>query len=112
MEPARLTSAELVNALVGDSQQALRPLRIRHWVVQGCWLLPVLLCSCSLPPPPPTPPTPPVFSRCCFPLLPLARLATSVCQLRHNQMEQGPTEPHTGRSTFLLSSGDAGGRYC
>ena len=30
------------------------------------------------------------------------RLATSVCQLRHNQMEQGPTEPHAGRSTFLL----------
>ena len=24
-------------------------------------------------------------------------------------MEQGPTEPHTGRSTFLLSSGGAGG---
>ena len=24
-------------------------------------------------------------------------------------MEQGPTEPHAGRSTFLLSSGGAGG---
>ena len=31
------------------------------------------------------------------------RLATSVCQLRHDQMEQGPTEPQAGRSTFLLS---------
>ena len=39
------------------------------------------------------------------------RLATSVCQLRHDQMEQGHTEPHTGRSTFLLSSGGAGGGY-
>ena len=38
-------------------------------------------------------------------------LATSVCQLRHDQMEQGPTEPHAGRSTFLLSSGGAGGGY-
>ena len=37
-----------------------------------------------------------------------ARLANSVCQLRHDQMEQGPTEPHAGRSTFLLSSGGAG----
>ena len=37
-------------------------------------------------------------------------LATSVCQPRHDQMEQGPTEPHAGRSTFLLSSGGAGGR--
>ena len=37
------------------------------------------------------------------------RLATSVCRLRHDQMEQGPTEPHAGRSTFLLSSGGAGG---
>ena len=26
-------------------------------------------------------------------------------------MEQGPTEPHAGRSTFLLSSGGAGGGY-
>ena len=39
------------------------------------------------------------------------RLTTSVCQLRHDQIEQGPTEPHTGRSTFLLSSGGAGGGY-
>ena len=39
------------------------------------------------------------------------RLATSVHQRRHNQMEQGPTEPHAGRSTFLLSSGGAGGGY-
>ena len=29
------------------------------------------------------------------------------CQ--HDQTEQGPTEPHTGRSTFLLSLGGAGG---
>ena len=33
---------------------------------------------------------------------------TCHCHLRHDQMEQGPTEPHTRRSTFLLSSGDAG----
>ena len=39
------------------------------------------------------------------------RLATSVCQLRHGKMEQGPTEPHAGRSTFLPSFGVAGGRY-
>ena len=39
------------------------------------------------------------------------RRATSVCRLRHNRMEQGPTEPHAGRSMFLLSSGGAGGRY-
>ena len=38
-------------------------------------------------------------------------LATSVCRLRHDPVEQGPTEPHAGRSTFLLSSGGAGGRY-
>ena len=38
-------------------------------------------------------------------------LATSTCQLRHDQMEQGPTEPHTGHSTFLLSSGGVGGGY-
>ena len=41
-------------------------------------------------------------------------LATSVCQLRHDQMEQGPTEPHAGHSTFLLSfsgAGVGGGRY-
>ena len=36
------------------------------------------------------------------------RLATSVCRLRHYQMQQGPTEPHAGRNTFLLSSGGAG----
>ena len=36
------------------------------------------------------------------------RLATSICQLRH-QMEQGPTEAHTGCGTFLLSFGGAGG---
>jgi hypothetical protein len=35
--------------------------------------------------------------------------ATSVCDLRHDRMEQGPTEPHAGRSTFLLNSGGAGG---
>ena len=40
-----------------------------------------------------------------------AVLATSVCRLRHDQMEQGPTEPHAGRSTLLLSSGGAGGGY-
>ena len=38
----------------------------------------------------------------------LGRLATNVRQLRHDQMGQGPTEPHAGRSTFLLSSGGAG----
>ena len=36
------------------------------------------------------------------------RIATSVCQLGHDQMEQGPTEPHIGRSMFLLGSGGAG----
>ena len=41
------------------------------------------------------------------------RFATGVCQLRDDRIEQGPTEPHTGRSTFLLSSGGAGGgHYC
>ena len=40
------------------------------------------------------------------------RFATRVCQLRHERMEQGLTEPHSARGTFLLSSGDArGGRY-
>ena len=39
------------------------------------------------------------------------RLATNICQPRHDPMEQGPTEPHAGRSTFLLSSGGAGGGY-
>ena len=38
------------------------------------------------------------------------RLTTSACQPRHDQMGQGPTEPQTGRRTFLLSSGGAGGR--
>ena len=38
-----------------------------------------------------------------------SRPATSVCQLRHDRMEQDPTEPHAGRSTFLLSSGGVGG---
>ena len=41
---------------------------------------------------------------------PTTRLAASICQLRHDRMEQGPTEPHAGRSTFLLSSGGSGGR--
>ena len=36
------------------------------------------------------------------------RLATSICQLRYERVEHGPTEPHAGRGTFLLSSGDAG----
>ena len=40
-----------------------------------------------------------------------SRVATSVCQLRHGQMGQGPTEPHSGCSTFLLRSGGAGGGY-
>ena len=39
------------------------------------------------------------------------RPATSIRQPRHHQMEQGPTEPHAGRSTFLPSSGGAGGGY-
>ena len=39
------------------------------------------------------------------------RLATSVCRPRPDPMEQGPTEPHAGRSTFLLSCGGAGGGY-
>ena len=38
-----------------------------------------------------------------------ARRATGVCQLRCDQMEQGPMEPHAGRSTFLLTPGGAGG---
>ena len=41
----------------------------------------------------------------------VTRLATSICHLRHDQMQQGPTEPHAGRSTFLLSSGGAVGGY-
>ena len=32
------------------------------------------------------------------------------CNCAGHRMEQGPTEPHAGRSTFLLSSGGAGGR--
>ena len=44
-------------------------------------------------------------------LQPPSRLAATVCQLRHDPMEQRPTEPHAGRSTFLLSSGGAGGGY-
>ena len=39
------------------------------------------------------------------------RLGTSVCRLRHDQMDQGPAEPHAGRSTFLLSSGGRGGEH-
>ena len=39
------------------------------------------------------------------------RLATRVCRLRHDQMGQGPIEPRDGHSTFLLSSGGAGGGY-
>ena len=34
-----------------------------------------------------------------------------ICRLRHDRMERGPTEPHTGRGTFLLSSGGVGGGY-
>ena len=41
----------------------------------------------------------------------MPRLATSVYRLRHDPMEQGPTEPHAERGTFLLSSGGAGGGY-
>ena len=38
--------------------------------------------------------------------------AASVCPLRHDRTEQGPTEPHAGRGTFLPSSGGAcGGSY-
>ena len=43
--------------------------------------------------------------------VPMSRLATGVGHLRHDQMEQGPTEPHAGRGMFLLSSGGAGGGY-
>ena len=39
------------------------------------------------------------------------KLATSVCGLRRDRMEQGPTGPRAGRSKFLLSSGGAGGGY-
>ena len=37
-------------------------------------------------------------------------LAAGVCRLGHDRMGQGPTGPHAGRSTFLLSSGGARGR--
>ena len=40
-----------------------------------------------------------------------SRRATSVRRLRHDRMEQSPTEPHAGRGTFRLSSGGAGGGY-
>ena len=40
---------------------------------------------------------------------PANSFATSVRPLRHHRMGQGPTEPHAGRRTFLLSSGGAGG---
>ena len=40
-----------------------------------------------------------------------SRLATSVCQARHNQAGPGPTEPCTGCSRFLLSSGCEWGKY-
>ena len=39
------------------------------------------------------------------------RLATAVCQSRHNQAGLGPTEPCTGRSRFLPSSGCQWGEY-
>ena len=42
---------------------------------------------------------------------PLVSPLTPTLRARHNihdQMEQGPTEPHAGHSTFLLSSGGAG----
>ena len=37
--------------------------------------------------------------------------ASASSDISSDQMEQGPTEPHAGRSTFLLSSGGAGGGY-
>ena len=37
-------------------------------------------------------------------------LANGICPLQHDQMEQDPTEPHAGRSTFLLSVGGAEGQ--
>ena len=42
------------------------------------------------------------------PTKPQPRRAASICQLTHDPMEQGPTEPHAGRSTFLLSSVQGG----
>ena len=44
----------------------------------------------------------PLFSLEYSPAAGWGRLATSVYRLRHGRMEQGPTEPHAGRSTFLL----------
>ena len=41
----------------------------------------------------------------------VGRLATGICHLRYERVAQGPTEPHSGRGTFLLSSGDGGDRY-
>ena len=42
-----------------------------------------------------------------------ARRAARICQLRHDQVGQGPTEPHADyvADTFLLSSGGVGGEY-
>ena len=34
-----------------------------------------------------------------------------IASARYERVEQGPTEPHTGRGTFLMSSDDAGGGY-
>ena len=36
--------------------------------------------------------------------MPNDQTTNRVCQLSRDQMGQGPTEPHTERSTFLLSS--------
>ena len=41
----------------------------------------------------------------------LSRLATTVCRARHNQAGLGATEPCTGCSRLLLSSGCEWGRY-
>ena len=38
-------------------------------------------------------------------------IIAETCRLRHHRMGQGPTEPHAGHSTFLLSSSGAGGGY-
>ena len=37
--------------------------------------------------------------------------ATSVGPLRHDPMQQGPTEPHAGRGALLSSGGAEGGYY-
>ena len=58
--------------------------------------------------PPPSPPPPAGGTRHSGAPEARSRLAST---LDINQMEQGPTEPHAGRSTFLLSSGGAGGGY-